>query len=1382
MSDATAAQTDVQREAWPHIQADRDLVMAAPTGSGKTLAGFLAILNDLVMASENDSLDSRLHLLYVSPLKALVNDIHINLNQPLMEIQEGFRQAGLRVPNINVELRTGDTPAKDRARMLNHPPHILVTTPESLYLLASSRKGREFLKDTRSLIIDEIHALASSKRGAHLALTVARVQRLTSRPFQRIAISATQRPIERVAALLGARPDCAFVDCGHYRDMRLAIEVPDSPLTPVMALEVWEEVYERLAVLVREHTSTLVFVNTRRLAERVAHNLQSRLGNNAVASHHGSLSTARRLDAEQRLKSGSLKALIATASMELGIDVGEIDLVIQIGSPRRVSTLLQRVGRSGHHYRGCPKGVLMPLSLDDLIECSAAISCAHAGDLEEIVIPPGPLDVLAQQIIAEVANAEIHESDLLAWVHHAYPYRNLSQEQLTDVLRMLSDGFATSRGRRAAWLHHDRKDGLIRARKGARMTALTSGGAIPDNADYRVILEPQGLLIGTLNEDFAIESMPGDIFALGTSSWRILRITSGAVRVEDAHGQPPNIPFWFGEAPARSRILSQRVSHLFDQIEGDPDLVVQRLTATPGLPKAAAEQISAYLFSAKESLGELPSATRVVIERFFDTSGGMQLVIHAPFGAAINRAWGLALRKRFCRSFNFELQAAAVEDAIVISLSQVHAFPLSDVVNFLHPDSAREVLVQALLDAPMFQTRWRWNASIALAIPRRSGGKEVPPFIRRMQAEDLIAAVFPDQLACLENIQGDREIPDHPLVTQTIDDCLNHYMDVEGLIDVLQRIRSGAIHVHTVDLPSPSVLANEVLNAKPYAFLDDAPLEERRTRAVQTNSHQQPQPHRRVIDTSALEQLRNQLWPTLDSLDDAYDGLYLAGIINQREFQRSSSETREYLEELRRNQRVVQLEATSGAVWVTWERAPAWQSLHQHPGDLELLAEFALSVLQTRGPQSVEDIAQLLNLPAQSVERGLSLLESRGQIFQGRFDPSIEGISWCERLVLDRLHRLTLNLRRQQVSPIESADFMHFLLHWQHLAGPARMTGADALTPVLTQLEGYPISAAAWEQDILPARILNYQSSWLDALGSSGRIAWVGLSQGDEQLTPKRLVSNIPISLVPRSELHHWTLIAEDLSHPPGEVGQVFEELAKGDLFFDELVSRTQLPETRVEKALSEGVASGRIRCDQFAGLRGLLKSEGEKRKLRRHRRMSWYPTGASAGGRWTLVRGDQSRDDDEHYLYIAEVLLRRYGIVFRKLLDREPCTPRWRDLLRAFWHLEAIGKIRSGRFVNGFSGRQFALPEAIGRAKSLARQEQGEDVQVSACDMANLTGIIPGADRVPAKIANRVLYRNGIAWAAWLQNDVVPLAREAEAEMHSLKPIFNAASSARSR
>jgi ATP-dependent Lhr-like helicase len=1100
-AESFAAPTPAQAEAWPAIKAGRHTLIAAPTGSGKTLAAFLAAIDDLVRQGLEAGLADATQVVYVSPLKALSNDIHRNLEAPLAGVREQLRRSGLPDVEIRTWVRTGDTPAAERDRMRRRPPHILVTTPESLYVLLGSESGRAMLKTARSVIVDEIHAVAPNKRGAHLALSLERLAVLCGDRLQRIGLSATQNPIESVAHFLaGAGADgkpaaeVAIIDAGHQRRRDLSLEVPGSPLEAVMSKEVWTEVYARLTELIEEHRTTLVFVNTRRMAERIARELTDRLGEQAVTAHHGSMAKELRLSAEQRLKRGDLKALVATASLELGIDIGDVNLVCQIGSPRSIATFLQRVGRSGHAIGGTPKGRLFPLSRDDLVECVALIDSVRRGELDRLVIPERPLDVVAQQIVAEVAAQDWPEAALYDRLRRAWPFRSLGREDFDAIVRMLAEGFTTRRGRRGALIHRDAVNRILRGRRGARTTALTSGGTIPDTADYQVLLEPENLIIGTVNEDFAIESMAGDIFQLGNTSYRIQRVERGTVRVEDAKGLPPTIPFWLGEAPGRTDELSAAVSRVRDEIAAllaaDRSGASARrwLTQEVGVAEPAADQLVDYLASSVSALGSMPTQETIVFERFFDEAGGMQLVIHSPFGSRLNRAWGLALRKRFCRKFNFELQAAATEDNIVLSLTTAHSFELGDVAKYLHSNSVRAVLVQAMLDAPMFTTRWRWVAGVSLALPRFRNGKKVPPQLLRMQAEDLVAAVFPDQIACAENLVGEREVPDHPLTNQAIADCLHEAMDIEGLERLLRRLEAGEIRVVGCDLTEPSPLALEALSARPYAFLDDAPLEERRTQAVMARRWRDPESASDLgrLDPEAIAKVQSEAWPDPVNAEELHDALLWLGSLTETEA-RAASGWGEWLEALAREKRVALMKAPHANLWIPAERLAQFQAVWPQarlepkiapPAEEaqvtwssdDALVEILRGRLEGLGPVTPTALAAPLGLEPGAIAAALAALEHDGAILKGRFLAGVNDEQWCDRRLLARIHHYTVRRLRSEIEPVAARDFLRFLFSWQHVSEETRFEGPDALPLVLSALEGFEAPAKAWETEILPAR------------------------------------------------------------------------------------------------------------------------------------------------------------------------------------------------------------------------------------------------------------------------------------------------------------------------
>ena len=1450
------APTSAQAQAWPQIRAGRHTLVAAPTGSGKTLTAFLAAIDQLVQESvaRGGTLPDETRVVYVSPLKALSNDIHINLEAPLEGIGIELEKLGLPDAPIRTAVRTGDTPQAERNLMRKAPPHILVTTPESLYVLMGSLSGREMLKSVRSVIVDEIHAVATSKRGAHLALTLERLEALCQRPLQRIGLSATQKPIEDVARFLvgegtgfapsplrgegwgegrtspeaekepqpfttdlfaraAAHPNllpegereqessgeretnCTIIDVGHTRARDLAIEVPPVQLEAVMSNDTWDLVYNQLAQLVGQHRTTLVFVNTRRMAERVSRHLSERLGHEAVAAHHGSLAKEQRLDAEQRLKRGELKVLVATASLELGIDIGDVDLVCQLSSPRSIAAFLQRAGRSGHAVNGTPKARLFPTSRDDLVECAAMLDCVRRGELDTLVQPPQPLDVLAQQIVAEVACAEWDEDALFDLVRRAYPYRSLPRDTFNAVVRMLADGFSTRRGARAAYVHRDAVHHELRARRGARLTAVTSGGTIPDTADYLVVLEPQATIVGTVNEDFAVESLAGDIFQLGNTSYRIVRVERDRLRVEDAQGAPPSIPFWLGEAPGRSNELSVGVSRLREEIAaridaGGVQAAFDWLRDVLGLNESAAQQIVEYLAKAKAALGVMPTQSTLVFERFFDESGGTQLVIHTPWGSRINKAWGLALRKRFCRQFNFELQAAATENAIVLSLSTSHSFPLIEVARYLHSNTAEHVLIQALLDAPLFPVRWRWNAVTSLALPRYAGGKKVPAPLQRMKSEDLLATVFPDQVACLENIVGERQIPDHPLVNQTLHDCLREAMDVDGLLDVLKNMESGAITVVARDLTAPSPLASEVLNAAPYAFLDDAPLEERRTRAVQTRHWNgiEDTDDLAKLDPEAIAAVRSEAWPDVRSADEMHEALNVLGFVTEEEACANESWL-DWLHKLAKVHRATQLTrrqeegSASRDIWICAEKLPMWQAVHEHtalnpsitaPAEYaaqtwtreDALLELARGRLTGLGPSTATALAASMQVESTDIDLALIRLQSEGYVMQGHFSPDANDTEWCERHLLARIHRYTIGRLRREIEPVSRRDLMRFLLEWQHTTPGTKLSGPDALSGVLHQLEGFEAAAGAWEGELLASRIEDYSSRWLDELCRAGRVGWNRLRSGGGSNGPVRAT---PIVLLPRRQLPIWTAQADGnqeqeplLSSRAQAVADALT--AHGALFFDELLDAAHLLRTELEDALGELVSAGRVTSDSFAGLRALL-TPAAKRESSRHRRVRRHNLSEiEDAGRWSMVRklpttmsprSETPAAVDDPVEHIARVLLRRYGVIFWKLLEREaPWLPSWRELLRVYHRLEARGEIRGGRFVEGLVGEQFALPEAIAHLRSIRlRPPEQVRVTLSGSDPLNLVGTVLTGDRLPALAGTRVLYEDGMPVAALVAN-----------------------------
>jgi ATP-dependent helicase Lhr and Lhr-like helicase len=1400
--------TEPQEQGWPHILAGRTTLISAPTGSGKTLAAFLACIDKLVRKALAGDLADRTEVLYVSPLKALGNDIQKNLEVPLGEILAMAGERGLLMPEIRTAVRTGDTLMPERRAMLKRPPHILVTTPESLYILLTADKSRAILRDVETVIVDEIHAVADDKRGAHLTLSLERLEALTHKPPVRIGLSATQKPIEEVAHFLTGsagsgetRPDPVIVNIGHKRTLDLAVEVPSMPLGPVASNEMWDEVYNRLVTLVEQHRSTLVFVNTRRMAERVAHNLGERIGEENVAAHHGSLSRKLRLAAEKKLKEGQVRVLVATASLELGIDVGTVDLVVQINSPRAIAVTLQRVGRSGHWRGAVPKGRLFCTTRDDLLECAALVRAIRHGDLDRLMIPEAPLDVLAQQIVAACAAEEWSEEAMFALVRRAYPYRDLERATFDAILEMLSEGIASRRGRYGAYLHRDRVNGKLRARRGARLAAITSGGAIPDNSLYAVVAEPDGIVVGTVDEDFAVESNRGDIMLLGNTSWMIRRIetNAGRVLVEDAHGAPPSVPFWRGEAPARTQELSEHIGTLREKISEmllhtspvgfsatQPEVAraVGWLKEECGLDDSGAEQAIEYILQGRAVLGAVPTQTTVIAERFFDEGGGMQLVIHAPFGGRINKAWGLALRKRFCVGFNFELQAAATDNGLNIALAEQHSFPLGDVFNFLQAATVQPILEQAALDSPIFATRWRWDANRALALLRFQNGKKVPPQIQRMRSDDLLASVFPDAAACFENIQGERQIPDHPLVNEVMKDVLTEAMDIDGLKSVLSGLADGRIRCIAVDTPVPSQFSHEILNANPYAFLDDAPLEERRARAVQMRRMLPESVLEEVggLDPAAIAQVREEAWPDVRDADELHDVLHTLVALPESGRDFSTEQWKFYFDRLVGEGRAASAVNNRRIYWVAAERAKTFSVLFPEARFARELVDVETTVptrddalltavtgwMSHLGPTTAVQLGETLGIGASEISNALLRMEASGTVLRGSFSGAAVSTQaaeteWCERRLLARIHRLTVATLRKQIEPVTAAQFMQWLLRWQHVAAGTQVAGERGTLEVLRQLQGFEIPANAWERQVLARRIVDYDPKWLDQLCLTGAVGWGRLSphpatldanvgRGSETgVVSRRRV--IPTSVAPIT-----FFIREDADwmtprHPGAEQGAnnglshvaqtVLDFLRqRGASFFADIVRGTDKLKAEIETALWELVAGGLVTADGFDNLRSLIDpkrraGQGSGRTTRpRHN-----------AGRWALLHTDEVVERPRAVEAACWMLLRRYGIVVRDVLAREANLPPWRELLAGFRRLEDRGEIRGGRFVDGFLGEQFALPVAVESVRAMRKLDPVlGTITLSAADPLNLVGILVPGDRVPAISGNSVTYRDGAA------------------------------------
>ncbi len=1365
------------------------MLIAAPTGSGKTLAGFLVAIDALYHAYDRgEDVTSTTRVVYVSPLKALAVDVAENLQRPLVEIADVASEMGLAAPELRVAVRTGDTTSSQRASMVRRPPSFVVTTPESLYLLVTSERGRQALRTTRTVIVDEIHATARDKRGSHLAVTLERLEALCDERPARVGLSATQRPVEAIGRLLvGERPAPAIVDAGHQRTLDLALELPDGELEAVTSAEQMADVLDRIAELVREHRTTLVFVNTRRMSERLAHQLAERLGDDerpgheVVAAHHGSLSRDRRHRVEARLRAGQLKALVATASLELGIDIGPVDLVCQIGSPRSIATFLQRVGRSNHSRSGIPRGRLYPLTRDELVECTALLAAVKAGRLDAVTMPKAPLDIAAQQIVAEVAAGEWRTDDLFELLRRSSPYADLSRSDFDDVVELVSQGIRTGRGERGRYIHHDSVNGELRPRGHARIASATSGGAIPETGDYKVVAEPDDTFVGTVNEDWAVESMAGDIFLLGTHSWQIRKVEPGVVRVRDAGDAAPTIPFWLGEGPSRTPELSQEVSELRREVSehlevGDPDGARAWLVEVAGISEVAAALVVDYLAVGRAALGALPTHQRLIFERFFDETGGMQLVVHSPHGARINRALGLALRKKFCRTFNFELQAAASDDAIVLSLGPHHSFPLDEVPSYVRSSNAEETLAQAVLDSPMFQARWRWNLNRSLMVPRFRNGRRNPPPIQRMESDDLMAAVFPQAAACQENITGPIEIPDHVLVRQTIHDTLHEALDTDGLRDLLEQVESGEVEVVFCETTEPSVLAHEILTARPYAFLDDeGEVQNRRTSAVQLRRGLSVDLSSiGALDGAAVERVHEEITPNPRSADDLHDLLSSLVISMPR------PEWLEMFEQLAARGRVQVIEHEDARLWATTDGAGMAEAALL--GDDEAVVATVRGHLEIAGLTTVEGLAATCSLPSGRVRSGLAALEAEGFALQGRYTADLGdqdlgdqdlgdqdlGDQWVSRRLLARMHSYSRRARRQRTEPVSAQDFMRFLLRWQHVAPGTQLFGQQGAMAVVEQLQGYEAAAVAWEPELLARRVRRYEPGWLDELCHDGAVAWLRLTpktavaEGGPAASPSKAT---PISVVARDDLA-WLLAAARSGVDPveptlGATAEVVEALRqRGACFAGELADATRRLPDDVDRGLWDGVARGLVMCDGFGAIRARVSRAQPRPPRGRFSRLRRAGSpGASAPGRWSAVpmdlrstqasgsgRDAEGFDPDELAEAVAEQLLARWGVVFRDLAVHDSMGLRWRDLQWALRRLEDRGLVRGGRFVTGFSGEQYALAEAVEQLEhARKRPRDGERVTVNATDPLNLVGVVVPGRRTPAVRTNRVTYVDGL-------------------------------------
>ncbi|MDR3612054.1 MAG: DEAD/DEAH box helicase [Candidatus Obscuribacterales bacterium] len=1402
--------TEPQERGWPSILSGRNTLISAPTGSGKTFAAFLSCIDKLVRKALDGQLTDQLEVIYVSPLKALSNDVQKNLAGPLAEIQALARHRGLNMAEIRTFVRTGDTLNIDRQKMLRKPPHILVTTPESLYLLLTADKTRKLLTHVETIIVDEIHAVVDDKRGTHLAVTLERLDSVTEKKPIRIGLSATQKPIELVANFLvgnsDSMPDIVTIDSRRVLD--IAVEVPSMPLQSVATDELREEAYSRIIELVIQHRSTLVFVNTRKQAENVANILGRRLGKDLVAAHHGSLSRKIRLDAEQALKNGEIKVLVATSSLELGIDIGNIDLVCQISSPRAISAAVQRIGRAGHWRGAIPKGRLFPTTVEDLFECAALIKAIKEGELDRLAAPYEPLDILAQQIVAMCASGQWYEEDLFLTIKNAYPYKDLSREKFESVLIMLSEGIESSRRRWGAHIMRDQINGVLRARRGGRLAAIMGGGAIPESGLFQVVVDPEAIVVGTLDEDFAIESAIGDVFLLGNTSWRIKEIQArdSKVVVVDAHGEPPNVPFWLGEGAGRTIELSTHVSqlrHLIDvatanmniyiatqSLSDDLLVFVQLLKENYGVNQFAAEQLIQHVVCGRSVLRAVPILSHVIVERLSGFTSGSCLIIHAPFGNRINRAWALAIRKTIMSGFGFQLQTAVTDNGICIGLTEQQRLPADSLLTYLAPDDLTRILELSAVQSPAFVTRFRWDAVRALVLSRFSGGHKVPPNIQRIRANDLLSHIFVqfgEHQILAANAKP--EIPVHPLIDEVMKDVMTEWMDAAGLEKILTDLKSKAIAFSCVETAIPSSFSNEIINANANAFLDDAPPAERRLRAV---SSILSLPDAIVKEFGGLDQetinaVCGEIWPDIRNADELHDYLetVIALPLDLTMVAKATADDiwGDYYDQLQAESRATTAQVEEKLFYVATERLEQFKVVYPHclvlhPVPLfnpsaqnlsdftSILKRIVSGWMQHLGPTTAQKLADFLRIAPRDVDLALLALKKDRSLVKGKFSRQFieslkelsetefnadENVEWCNRLLLERIHRMTMAVMRKHVEAVSAQQYMNWLAHFQHVMPGALLSGERGTLEVLKQLQGYEAPANVWENGILAKRIIDYSPRFLDKLCLNGAVGWGRLSphpalsaalspegaSAQRRITP---ASNSPVTFFVREDAD-WMAIKhpelegtsnQALSSQAIAVKQFLEQ--RGASFFVDIVRGNTLLKSEVEMALWELVSAGLVTADGFDNLRALIDPKRRNGQGRGKR-----PRDVS--GRWSLLYTNVAHDQTKMIEATCKMLLNRYGVVFRDLLARESLTIPWRALLQSFRLMEARGEIRGGRFVQGFVGEQFALPAALDSLRlDRFKQPALSNITLAASDPLNLQGIILPGPRIAALAGKHIV------------------------------------------
>ena len=1300
--------TPAQTLGWPAIARGGHTLIQAPTGSGKTLAAFLYGIDRL-----NSAPGEGLRLLYVSPLKALNYDIERNLRGPL---------AGLR-SELRVGVRTGDTSQKERAAMLREPPDILITTPESLFLLLTSR-ARENLKSVETVIVDEVHAVAGTKRGAHLALSLERLQRLVGEPVQRVGLSATQRPLEEIGRFVSGGREIELVDAGRAKELDLKVVVPlDDMREPEEQQSIWPSIYPEILELVRAHRSTIVFVNNRRLAERLALRLNDLAEEEIARAHHGSLAREQRVEIEELLKMGEIPCLVATSSLELGIDMGAVDLVIQVESPKSVARGLQRIGRAGHELGAVSKGRIFPKFRADLLESAVVARRMLDGAIEETQIPRNPLDVLAQQIVAICADEEISVDELHSLVRGAYPFADLSRVQLENVLDMLdgrypSDEFAELRAR-VVW---DRTAGVVRGRQGARRLAVTNAGTIPDRGLFGVHLVDGGGRVGELDEEMVYEARAGQTFLLGASTWRIEEITRDRVLVSPAPGVPGAVPFWKGEGVGRPYELGEAIGAASRELVAlDDEKAVARLHADHMLDERAAQNLMIFLREQQSATTAVPSDRTIVVERFRDEIGDWRLCVLTPFGGRVHAPWALALGARLRESLGLETQAIWSDDGIAIHLPDADAPPPVDDV-LLDPETVEELVVQELGDTALFGARFRENAGRALLIPRRRPGERTPLWQQRLKAQSLL--------------QVARRYPAFPVVLETYRECLQDVFDLPALKRLLSGLRSRQIDLVDVETPSASPYAASLLfdYVANYMYEDDTPAAERRAQALSLDRDLLKEllgqeELRDLIDPGALADVEERLRGEARTPDELHDLLRRRGDLREGEYPEDLAES------LLAERRAVIVRVAGEERLIAAEDAGRYRDAvgAMPPGGLpEVFLEADEAPLESlvrrfarsRGPFTT---AQANERFGRDVEPALRDLERRDELVRGELRPGGTEREWCDPEVLRRLRRASLAALRREVEPVEQAAFGRFLPSWHGIGRRASLR--EALVP----LQGLALPVALWESDVLPRRVPGYRPEQLDALCGSGEVVWVGAGLDRVALYFREdavALGQPPAADRPEREVHERLRAA----------------LSRSALFWFDLLADTGLEAEEALPALWDLVWAGEITNDAWTPLRAGRRYQTTPRRPRERRFSRRRATETTATqGRWSLASrlfgtrpgSDPGRGPDRRAL--AELLLERHGIVTRDGVRAEGIPGGFGAVYGELRSLETLGLCRRGYFVEGLGGAQFALGGAVERLRELRPKdgEEPEPLVLAAADPAQPYGAaLPWPKRAGARAA----------------------------------------------